>query len=182
MHNGKSIAPHKSVEALAAELQSQGLSDLAADVTFGPIAVAARMTTTGNTKDSVVSRTATTEAKHSLDSSIDDCIEDVLDKSDDDDDTESDDDEDDDDSFDEVLDDDDEDAGEEDSVTEEDEDSESIAQSNPISSVILDPDRTYSKQELQTLRTVANTCIARKHLVPNAKALLKSLDAYESQH
>lgn len=181
MHNGKSIAPHKSVEALAAELQSQGLSDLAADVTFGPIAVAARMTTTGTTKDSVVSRTATTEAeaKHSLDSSIDDCIEDVLDKSDDDDDDDT---EGDDDSFDEVLDGDDEDAGEEDSVTEEDEDSESIAQSNPISSVILDPDRTYSKQELQTLRTVANTCIARKHLVPNAKALLKSLDAYESQH
>ena len=178
MHNGKSIAPHKSVEALAAELQSQGLSDLAADVTFGPIAVAARMTTTSTTKDSVISRTATTEAKHSLDSSIDDCIEDVLDESDDDDD----DTEDDDDSFDEVLDGDDEDAGEEDSVTEEDEDSESIAQSNPISSVILDPDRTYSKQELQTLRTVANTCIARKHLVPNAKALLKSLDAYESQH
>ena len=177
MHNGKLIAPHKSVEALAAELQLQGLSDLAADVTFGPIAVAARMTTTSTTKDSVVSRTATTEAKYSSDSSIDDCIEDVLDESD----AESDDDEDDDDSFDEVLDG-DEDAGEEDSVTEEDEDSESIAQSNPISSVILDPDRIYSKQELQTLRTVANTCIARKHLVPNAKALLKSLDAYESQH
>ena len=164
MHNGKSTVTRKSVKALAAELQAQGLDDLAADVTFGPIAVAAHMT-------SIAKTGAKVEAEHSTD--IDeDCIEDVLDESDNSDDEDSVD-ESDEDSFDEIL---DEDSGDEDA------DFNSTARSNPISTVILDPDRTYSRQELQTLRTVANTCIARKHLVPNAKALLKSLDAYESQH
>lgn len=165
MHNGKSTVTRKSVKALAAALQAQGLDDLAADVTFGPIAVAAHMYSIAKTDSKV-------EAEHSTD--IDeDCIEDVLDESDNSDDDEDSVDESDEDSFDEILDEESED---------EDADFNSTARSNHISTVILDPDRTYSRQELQTLRTVANTCIARKHLVPNAKALLKSLDAYESQH
>lgn len=165
MHNGKSTVTRKSVKALAAALQAQGLDDLAADVTFGPIAVASHMSSIAKTDSKV-------EAEHSTD--IDeDCIEDVLDESDNSDDDEDSVDESDEDSFDEILDEDSED---------EDADFNSTARSNPISTVILDPDRTYSRQELQTLRTVANTCIARKHLVPNAKALLQSLDAYESQH
>lgn len=164
MHNGKSTVTRKSVKALAAALQAQGLDDLAADVTFGPIAVASHMS-------SIAKTDSTVEAEHSTD--IDeDCIEDVLDESDNNDDEDSVD-ESDEDSFDEILDEDSED---------EDADFNSTARSNHISTVILDPDRTYSRQELQTLRTVANTCIARKHLVPNAKALLQSLDAYESQH
>ena len=165
MHSGKPKASRKSIEALAAELQSNGLDTLAADVTFGPIAVAARM----------LEHKASSKNAHGKDSdssdSAEDCIDDILDESDSEDDL-GDENDDEDDSFDEVL---DEDEDEDASV-------EGAESSNQISSVILDPGRIYSKQELQTLRMVANTCIERHHHIPNAKALLRSLDAYESQH
>lgn len=162
MHNGKSITTRKSVEALAEELKLVGFSDLAADVTFGPIAVAACMT------DKV-------EAEHDVDID-DDSIEDVLDEFDDDNDDDDNDDSSNDcddsaDSFEEVLDDADIEAA------------DNVQSTDRLTHlVVLDPDRRYSKQELRTLRAIANTCIARNHLVANAKVLLESLDAYEYRH
>lgn len=71
-----------------------------------------------------------------------------------------------------------------DDISDEDEDFDEVDADdgavNPIQEIILDPDRVYSKQERLTLRNIANLCIARKHHVPNARALIRSLDAYES--
>ena len=157
-----------AVEALASELRKQGYADLADSVTLGPVAVA-------------VEERPALEAEET---DLEDEIEDVLDDASDSDDGEFEDDEDED-EFEEELDtndiaetDEDEADGECDA---DDDEPEQETKSNPISAVILDPERKYSSTELSTLRAIANKCLTKKHMIPNAKALLASLDEYEAR-
>ena len=157
-----------AVEALAEELRQNGMDDLASNVVLGPIGLAAE---TVSDEDEI-------DAESDDAADLDDDMEDILeDASTDDEDEDEFSDEEDDDTFDEALD--DNDISDEDD--EADADEEDDDQVNPIQEVILDPDRVYSAEERNTLRSIANLCIARKHHVPNARALIRSLDAYESK-
>lgn len=159
-----------AVEALAEALRRNGMDDLASSVVLGPIGLAAESVGDEDALDA------------ESDDGIDEEMEDILDEASDGD-SDNEDEEDDldggdeeDDTFDEALD--ANDISDEDEEVDADDESEDV---NPIQEIILDPDRVYSKTERSTLRNIANLCIARKHHVPNARALIRSLDAYESK-
>jgi hypothetical protein len=156
-----------AVTALASELRKQGHADLADAVTLGPVALA------------VEERTELEAEEIDLDDEIEDVLEDASDSEDE----EDFDGEDDEEEFEEELDSndiaDEDEADGDDNECDADDDAEPV--SNPISAVILDPDRKYSRAELATLRSVATRCLAKKNMIPNAKALLASLDEYESR-
>jgi hypothetical protein len=163
------------VTDLETALRRGGHSDLADTVARGPIAKAHSACVRGADADADAD---------DCDSDLEEEIEDVIDEdnsnddddnndpdSDSDDDGDGFDDEEGDDEFEEALSDDLD--GDED----DEEDSEAVAQAGPV---ILDMNRVYSKAELDELRGIAKLCISRDHLVPNAKALLRSIKEYES--
>ena len=166
MHNNSKHrlkGPHEAVSALEAALRDNGHDDLADDVALGPIARAAQIN-------------ADTESDEDDADVLDEEMEDILDEDgddeeDDSDDDNSDDEDEDDESFDEVLTEDEDD---------EDNNGGTAIGGNPISPVILDMNRVYSKHELHSLRSIAQLCISRQHLVPNARALLRSIKEYEA--